>query len=63
MAPSETTEDYYFILEISQSADLISIKSSYRRLAKIRHPDKNPTNSNATVEFQLVSTQNLDHAS
>ncbi|KEF58685.1 uncharacterized protein A1O9_06611 [Exophiala aquamarina CBS 119918] len=54
MAPSETTEDYYYILEISQSANLISIKSSYKRLAKARHPDKNPTNPSATVEFQLL---------
>ena len=55
MAPCETIEDYYSILEISQLADPISIRNIYRRLAKIKHPDKNPTNPQATVEFQLVS--------
>jgi hypothetical protein len=56
MAPTQITEDYYAILEISQTADLTSIKSSYRRLAKAKHPDKNHENPNATAEFQLVSS-------
>src|SRR5437762_12330465 len=55
MAPTQITEDYYAILEISQTADLTGIKSSYRRLAKAKHPDKNCGNPNATAEFQLVS--------
>lgn len=53
MAPN-IEEDYYEILEISETADKGAIKASYRRLARIRHPDKNPYNLNATAEFQLV---------
>lgn len=54
MAPVQTNHDYYAILEIEQTADANSIRASYRRLAKIKHPDKNLTNPNATLEFQLV---------
>jgi preprotein translocase subunit Sec63 len=59
MAPIETTEDYYAILEISQSADSTIIKTNYKRLALARHPDKNPNNPKATVEFQLVSWRTI----
>jgi DnaJ-class molecular chaperone len=59
MAPSRTTEDYYFILEVGQSADMDCIKSSYKRLARLRHPDKNRNESTATAEFQLVSRDNV----
>lgn len=54
MAPVRTKHDYYAILEVEQTADAASIRASYRRLARIKHPDKNPTNPNATSEFQLV---------
>ncbi|KAM5436762.1 hypothetical protein McanMca71_001877 [Microsporum canis] len=54
MAPVQTNHDYYAILEIEQTADANSIRASYRRLAKIKHPDKNLTNPNATLEFQLI---------
>ncbi|EGD85652.1 hypothetical protein H112_06564 [Trichophyton rubrum D6] len=54
MAPVRTKHDYYAILEVEQTADAASIRASYRRLARIKHPDKNPTNPNATSEFQLI---------
>ncbi|KAK4143948.1 DnaJ domain-containing protein [Dichotomopilus funicola] len=47
--------DYYAILEIPPTADEALIKSSYRRLAKLKHPDKNPDKPDATSEFQLLS--------
>lgn len=56
MAPTQITEDYYTILEISETADLATITSSYKRLALTTHPDKNITNPNATTEFQLVGS-------
>ena len=54
MAPREPTVDYYAILEVEQTDSLEIIKNSYRRLAVVLHPDKNPSKSNATAEFQLV---------
>ncbi len=47
--------DYYHVLEISCTADETAIKASYRKLAKIRHPDKDMDNPDATAAFQLVS--------
>ena len=35
-------ETLYDILEVDESASLKDIKSSYRRLALIWHPDRNP---------------------
>ena len=55
MAPAEITEDYYAILEVEHTADFASVKRSYRRLAVLRHPDKNPGKPNATTAFQVVS--------
>ena len=54
MAPTEITDDYYAILEVHQTASAASIKKSYRRLAILRHPDKNQNNPDATAAFQLV---------
>ncbi|KAJ5360910.1 hypothetical protein N7517_010101 [Penicillium concentricum] len=45
--------DYYEILQVSPNADIKSIKSSWKRLALARHPDKN-TAKNAVAEFQLL---------
>lgn len=55
MAPIEVHDDYYAVLEITQTASDDLIKTSYKRLARLRHPDKNAGNPRATAEFQLVS--------
>lgn len=55
MSSSRVLHDYYEILKIPQAANIDSIKTSYKRLARIRHPDKN-SSSTATSEFQLVHT-------
>jgi len=36
--------DYYDLLEVTKTASDSDIKSSYRRLAKKYHPDKNTDN-------------------
>lgn len=54
MTSSSLMHDYYEVLEIEVHADANAIKASYRRLAKLRHPDKNLENSQATANFQLV---------
>lgn len=55
MAPVETNDDYYAVLEIPNTATLEVVNKSYRRLAMIRHPDKNLHNKESTAAFQLVS--------
>ncbi len=54
MAPVDIDEDYYKILEVSETASMADIIASYRRLANSSHPDWGRDNSDATVEFQLV---------
>ena len=54
MAPLELNIDYYAVLEISNTATAELVTKSYRRLAKVRHPDKN-LGGDTTATFQLVS--------
>jgi len=53
MAPAQITEDYYFILEVSQTATPELLNRSYKRLALKLHPDRNAKHD-ATQTFQLV---------
>ncbi|TVY89832.1 Chaperone protein DnaJ, partial [Lachnellula willkommii] len=54
MAPTTIPDDYYAILEVAPTATPETITKSYRRLALLRHPDKNPS-SDATKVFQLLN--------
>ncbi|CAK7210383.1 hypothetical protein SBRCBS47491_000762 [Sporothrix bragantina] len=54
MAPGMGGKDHYAMLEVPMSADDATIAASYRRLARLKHPDKNRTNPNATAEFQAL---------
>lgn len=56
MAPVIRNIDYYRVLQVPRTADEKLIKSSYRRLALLKHPDKNAEDPNATKNFQLVGT-------
>lgn len=62
MASTPQPHDYYEILQVSRDADTKAITSSWRRLARDKHPDKS-TAKNAKVEFQVVSHISLNLAS
>jgi hypothetical protein len=47
--------NYYKILGIRQSASKSEIKSAYRKLARVRHPDVNGGSEKAAREFALLS--------
>ncbi|MEN2495357.1 MAG: hypothetical protein MHMPM18_000002 [Marteilia pararefringens] len=42
---------YYEVLKLSRNATEVEIKSSYRKLARIVHPDKNNSSSNSNKAF------------
>ncbi|OAA65339.1 chaperone protein [Niveomyces insectorum RCEF 264] len=54
MASPRGRDDYYAILEVTRTADTATIAASYRRLARLKHPDKNRENPHATAEFQQL---------
>lgn len=47
--------NYYKILGIRQSASKSEVKSAYRKLARLRHPDVNGGSEKAAQEFALLS--------
>ncbi|MDQ2938219.1 MAG: J domain-containing protein [Acidobacteriota bacterium] len=47
--------NYYKILGIEQSASKSEVKSAYRKLARLRHPDLNGGSEKAAREFALLS--------
>lgn len=48
-------KDYYEVLEISKSASSEEIKKSYRKMALLHHPDRNPDNPEAEDKFKEAS--------
>lgn len=46
--------DYYAILGVARTASDSEIKTAFRKLAKIYHPDKNPNNPNSKGIFEQV---------
>ncbi|MEZ4606533.1 MAG: J domain-containing protein [Deinococcales bacterium] len=47
--------NYYHILGVDYDADITSIRSAYRKLAKEMHPDRNPGDPFAKELFQRVN--------
>ncbi|MBA3662268.1 MAG: DnaJ domain-containing protein [Gammaproteobacteria bacterium] len=57
-------QDYYQTFAVGRNASISEIKSSYKKLAFLHHPDKNPDNrEQATEDFQFISNayETLSH--
>lgn len=46
--------DYYSILGVPKTASEADIKTAFRRLAKLYHPDKNPNIPDAKIKFEQI---------
>ena len=49
-----TNKDYYKILGVNRDADDDAIKTAFRKLAKLRHPDVDRDNPNAGAQFREI---------
>ncbi|MCH8273782.1 MAG: J domain-containing protein [Armatimonadetes bacterium] len=48
-------KEYYSVLGVSRDADQKEVKSAYRRLARMYHPDVNPNDKGAAEKFKEIS--------
>ena len=49
------SESPYSILNVNENASFQEIKSSYRKLSMLHHPDRNPDNPNSKKVFQNIN--------
>ena len=47
--------NYYQILDLEPTASPEEVKKSYRKLAKVWHPDRNNNSSESVSRFKLIS--------
>ena len=47
--------DFYEVLGVAKGADEAALKSAYRKLAMVHHPDRNPGNAEAEAQFKEIN--------
>ena len=47
--------DFYEVLGVAKGADEAALKSAYRKLAMVHHPDRNPGNAEAESQFKEIN--------
>lgn len=47
--------DYYEVLGVSKTVTEVELKSAFRKLAMVHHPDRNPGNKEAEIKFKEVN--------
>jgi hypothetical protein len=52
--PNQDFCDYYYILQVHHNAEPEIVKSAYRRLVQMNHPDHNP-DPKAVSKMQLIN--------
>lgn len=52
---AENNKNYYEILGVDRKASEADIKSAYRKLAKMYHPDLHPNDANAAAKFKEIN--------
>ena len=55
MSHAQSQRDHYEVLGVHRQATADEIKAAFRKLASQHHPDKNPTDSTASVRFKEVN--------
>lgn len=58
MAQKTNFIDYYKILGIAKTATSDEVKKAYRKMAREHHPDLNPNNQEAKLNFQRINEAN-----
>src|SRR6266511_1927436 len=48
-------KDYFQVLGVAETATVDDVKKAFRRLAKQYHPDRNPSNPQASERFKEIN--------
>eukprot|EP00045_Choanoeca_perplexa_P013938 m.160604 g.160604 ORF g.160604 m.160604 type:complete len:815 (+) comp16505_c0_seq8:87-2531(+) len=56
LVASSLSEDYYELLGVARDASTRELRRAFKKIALLKHPDKNPSNPDAHNEFVAINT-------